>query len=332
MTRKMTPKEAAQRYLKEREPDVSDATLYNHRSLLRQWWQWCDDEDIEYVNDIDGFDLADFRLDRQLEVGEVTLYNQMTVLRVFVRWLQSRGLVENGLADGMTVAQPDDASRNRKIGSEKAQQILSFLEKYEYASLRHTVFAVLWHTGMRLGALRALDLNDYHPEEHYVELHHRPDTDTPLKNQEHSEREVNLALWCCSLLDDYIEGKRYDVTDDHGRSPLFTTEQGRVSHSNVRDHVNQITRPCDFANECPHDREIIECEATTRLHAARCPSSIAPHDLRRSSVTHLLDKGHRKELVADRVDLSVKTMEEHYDKRSESEKRQLRREEFGMGK
>lgn len=80
MTRQMTPKEAAQRYLKEREPDISDATLYNHQSLLRQWWQWCDEQDIEYVNDIGGFDLADFRLGRQMEVGEVTLYNQMTVL------------------------------------------------------------------------------------------------------------------------------------------------------------------------------------------------------------------------------------------------------------
>lgn len=330
MTRQMTPKEAAERYLKERGPDVSDATLYNHRSLLRQWWNWCEDQDIEYVNDIDGFDLADFRLDRQLEVGEVTLYNQMTVLRVFVRWLQSRGLVQNGLADGMTVAQPDDASRNRKITADTAQQILSYLKKYEYASLRHSAVATLWHSGMRLGALRSIDLDDYHPEDHYVELCHRPETGTPLKNKEHSEREVNLAIWCCSLLDNYIEGHRHEVTDDYGRSPLFTTEQGRVSHSNVRDHINQVTRPCDYTNECPHNREIIDCEATTRLHAARCPSSIAPHDLRRSSVTHLLDEGHRKELVADRVDLSVRTMEEHYDKRSEAEKRQLRRDEFGM--
>ncbi|MFC7230569.1 tyrosine-type recombinase/integrase [Saliphagus sp. GCM10025308] len=254
----------------------------------------------------------------------------MTVLRVFVRWLQSRGLVTNGLADGMTVAQPDDASRNSKITVETAQQILSHLEKYEYASLRHTAFAFLWHTGMRLGALRSIDLDDYHPEDHYVELHHRPETETPLKNQKNSEREVNLALWCCSFLDDYIDGRRDDVTDDYDRTPLFTTEQGRASHSNLRDHVNQITRPCDYTNECPHDREITECEATTRLHAARCPSSIAPHDLRRSSVTYLLDEGHREELVADRVDMSVRTMKEHYDQRTKSEKRKLRREEFGI--
>ncbi|MFC7230570.1 hypothetical protein ACFQMM_02725 [Saliphagus sp. GCM10025308] len=65
MTRQLTPKEAAERYIKEREPDVARATLYNHRSLLKQWWHWCDDQNIEYVNDIDGFDISDFRLERQ---------------------------------------------------------------------------------------------------------------------------------------------------------------------------------------------------------------------------------------------------------------------------
>lgn len=57
---------------------------------------------------------------------------------------------------------------------------------------------------------------------------------------------------------------------------------------------------------------------------------MSPHDLRRSSVTHLLDEGNGKELVADRVDMTVKTLDKHYDKRTESEKRRLRREEFNM--
>lgn len=330
MTRKMTPQDAAERYLKEREPNVSKSTLYNHRSLLKQWWEWCAEHDIQYVNNLDGFDIADFRLDRQLQVGEVTLYNQMTVLRVFVRWMQSRELVASGLADGMTVAQPDDDSRNSIITADTADAVLNYLNTYEYGTMRHAVFGMLWHTSMRLGALRSLDLGHYHPEEHYVELHHQPETGTPLKNGTSSEREVNLSLWMCDLLDDYIGGKRDDTLDKYGREPLFTTEFGRASHSNIREHVTQLTRPCEYSNECPHDREIPGCEATTRVYAARCPSSIPPHDLRRSSVTYMLDKGHRKELVADRVDMSVRNMEKHYDKRTESQKRESRRSEFGM--
>jgi len=330
MTRKMTPQEAAQRYLREREPNVAKSTLYNHRSLLKQWWEWCDEHSIEYVNDLDGFDIADFRLDRQLQVGEVTLYNQMTVLRTFVRWLQGRNLVQNGLADGMVVAQPEDDSRNGMIDAETADAILNYLDKYEYGTLRHVAFAMFWHTGMRLGALCSIDINEYHPEEHYVELHHRPESETPLKNGTDSEREVNLALWVCDILDDYIEGKRDDIIDEYGRNPLLTTEHGRVSKSNIRHHINQITRPCTYNNECPHEREIPECEATTRRLAAQCPSSVPPHDLRRSSVTYLLDQDHRKELVADRVDMSVKTLDKHYDARTESQKREQRRAAFGM--
>ncbi|GAB7121158.1 hypothetical protein [Natrinema sp. JCM 9743] len=135
MPRQLTPKQAAERYLKERKPNVSDSTLYNHRSLLRQWWQWCDEQGIEYVNDIDGFDIVDFRLDRQVEIGEVTLYNQMTVLRTFVRWMQGRGLVDNGLVDGMIVAQPEDDSRNGMIDANTADSILNYLDKFEYGTL-----------------------------------------------------------------------------------------------------------------------------------------------------------------------------------------------------
>jgi len=330
MTRKMKPKEAAERYLKERKPNVSKSTLYNHRSLLRQFWKWCDEHDIQYVNNLDGFDISDFRLERQLEIGEVTLYNQMTVLRVFVKWCQSRELVPNGLADGMTVAQPSDDSRNSIINAEAADAIINYLNKYEYGTLKHISFTLIWHTSMRLGAVRSLDIEHYRPQEHYLELEHQPESDTPLKNGNNSEREVNLAIWMCDLLDDYIADKRHDVTDEYGREPLLTTEHGRSSHSNIREHINQITRPCVYRNECPHERDVQSCEATSRIYAARCPSSIPPHDLRRSSVTHMLDNGNRKELLADRVDMSVDTMDKHYDKRSEEQKRKSRRAEFGM--
>ena len=41
----------------------------------------------------------------------------------------------------------------------------------------------------------ALDVDDYNADEMYVEVHHRPEDGTPLKNQEKAEREVNLHEW-----------------------------------------------------------------------------------------------------------------------------------------
>ncbi|ERH09506.1 MAG: hypothetical protein J07HX64_01263 [halophilic archaeon J07HX64] len=43
-----------------------------------------------------------------------------------------------------------------------------------------------------------------------------------------------------------------------------------------------------------------------------------------------MNDGHSKELLSDRMDVNTDTLEKHYDARTESEKRQLRREQFDM--
>jgi|APHM01.1.fsa_nt_gi hypothetical protein len=87
-----------------------------------------------------------------------------------------------------------------------------------------------------------------------------------------------------------------------------------------------MTRPCALDQGRPHDREIDECEATGHTYAARCPSSVSPHPIRRSSIAHWLDEGDPEELLSDRMDVSVDVLEEHYDAPSEEQKRQLRRD------
>lgn len=204
------------------------------------------------------------------------------------------------------------------------------LHKYEYASMPHVLFALLWDTGFRLGTVRALDVGDYHPDEMYVEIHHRPETDTPLKNQEKAEREVNLHEWVCHTLDDYLADRRPDVTDDHGRRPLLATRNGRAGQTTLRKRIRCLTRPCEYTGECPHGRDIPTCEATAYAKAAECPGSVPPHALRRSAITYWLNEGHSKELVSDRMNVSKKILDKHYDGRTKSEKRELRREMFEM--
>lgn len=333
MSRQMKPERAVERYLKERKPEVSESTHYNHACTLNAFLEFCEVEELDNICDVDGFHVHDFKIYRR-EVGginEVTLYKNMCTLRVFLKWCQSMDLVNSGLVQNMILPEPGDDTRDTKLDAERADQILNYLEKFEYATLRHALFALLWDTGFRIGTVRAIDLDDYHSEEQYVEIQHRPEKDTPLKNGTRAEREVNLHSWVCEILDDYILIHRNDVTDEYDREPMFPSTQGRTVRSNLRMHINRVTRPCHTTGECPHGREQSECEAVQEYDlASKCPSSVSPHPIRRGAITHWLNEGHGKELLSDRMNVSVKTLEKHYDARTESEKRELRRREFGM--
>lgn len=326
----MTPKRAVERYLKERRPEVSESTHRNHRYALRRFVEFSDKAGLDDISELDGLDIHDFKIHRRENgnINEVTLYNNLCTLRVFVRWLESMEIVESGLAENMILPSPDDDARDETIDPDIAEEILTYLEKFEYATLRHALFAVLWDTGFRIGTARGLDLGDYHPDDKYVEVRHRPDKGTPLKNKQGAEREVNLHPWVCEVLDDYIQIHRDDVVDDYGRDPLFTSQHGRPVDSNLRANINALTRPCHYSGECPHGRDIETCEATTMSQAQRCPSSVPPHAIRRSAITAWLNEGHSKELLSDRMNVSTKTLEKHYDARTQSEKRRLRAEAF----
>lgn len=322
---------AVERYLKEKKPDVSESTLYNNSCALNRFLEFCENEEITQMSEIDSFHVSDFKLHRREEddVNEVTVYNNLCVLRVFLRWAESMGLVETELAEKMILPNPDDA-RDEKIESDTADEILEYLNKFEYATLRHVLFALLWDSGFRLGTVRAIDVDDFHSEDEYVSLQHRPETGTPLKNGEGAEREVNLHDWVCEVIDDYLETNRESVEDEHGRRPLLTTRHGRAHKTNLRAHINALTRPCHYTGECPHDRNQDTCEGTEYNQSQRCPSSVSPHPIRRSAITAWLNEGHRKELISDRMDVSTDTLDKHYDARTESEKRQLRRDAFDM--
>lgn len=333
MTRDIELSKAVERYLNERRADVSDSTLYNHSSQLKQFIEWCEasGERPEKVGDIDGWVISDFKMYRRDEddLAPTSLYNQVSSLRVFIKWCESRELLD-GISENIIMPTIKNEARETKLDPERGKKVLQGLRTYEYASMKHALFAVLWSTGMRVGTARSLDVEDYDSEEMYLQTNHRPDQGTPLKNDAAAERQVNVHEWVCIILDDYISGRRHDVTDEYGRSPLFTTEKGRAHRNTLRKHVTKMTRPCEFSNGCPYDRTIETCEATSHSKAAQCPGSVSPHPLRRSAITNFLNDGHSKELVSDRMDVSVDVLDRHYDARTEIEKRELRRELFDM--
>jgi len=212
------------------------------------------------------------------------------------------------------------------LDADDAEPMLEYLERYEYASRRHVTVSLLWHTMMRIGAAHALDVEDYDPEGQCLEIRHRPETGTPIKNQWKGQRTIALSGEVCLVLDDWLRDRRPDVTDDHGRCPLLATSHGRLSKSTLWKYCYQCTRSCVYGDGCPHDREPEECEATDHGTAGKCPSSVSPHAFRRGSITRHLNSDVPETAVGDRANVSQDVLEQHYDQRSEREKMEQRRQ------
>lgn len=328
------PEQAVELYLNHREPELSDTTLLNHQYRLDSFTEWCEDNEIGNLNRLTGRHLHQFRVWRRQGNGEtrgpvskVTLRGILATLRKFLEFAASIDAVEPGLREKVMLPKvsSQEASREEKLDEDTAIRILEHLERFEYASREHVILALLWHTGIRLGTARAFDLRDWNPEDGSLRVRHRPDTGTPLKNQEAAERRIAVGDHYSQVIQDYIDNLRTDQTEDNGREPLLTTKYGRMSDTAVRNTVYRLTRPC-MIRSCPHDRDPETCEAMEPDLASRCPSSRSPHGVRRGSITTHLRDGVPEEVVSDRMNASKDILEQHYDKRTERERMEQRRE------
>lgn len=327
------PADAVELYLKEKKSEVSEWTHYSHGSRLGHFLRWCEEKDINDLNNITGRDLKRYKLWRRDDgdINNVTLKTQMDTLRVFIRWCESIDAVTPDLST--KVESPDldhnDNVREVMLDPEDGEQVLSYLRKYEYCSLPHVVLELLWHTSMRRGASVALDVDDYEADEQRLSVRHRPEMGTPIKNKARGERTITLRNSVCEILDDWIADKRPDVTDEYGREPLLATKQGRPHGQTVQAYVYDFTRPCVYSGDCPIDREIETCDAAqNRSAASGCPESVSPHAIRRGSITNYLKEEVPKPVLSDRANVSVDVLDMHYNEMTESEKAEQRRQFF----
>lgn len=324
------PETALELYLADRENNVTEATIRSHRSRLGHFIRWCDDEEITNLNNLTGRKLHRYRLWRRDEgdLSPATEKTQMDTLRVFIRWVESIDGAPEDLH--VKIRSPtltgDDNVRDEMLEEDRAEELLDYLRRYEYASRPHVVIALMWHTMMRVGAIHSLDVSDFDPEEKSLEVVHRPDEDTPIKNSTDGERFIALSDEVCQFLIDWIDQRRPAVTDEYGREPLISTSQGRAHTTTLRSDCYRYTRLCISTGECPHGRDIDDCPATEYERASECPSSESPHALRRGGITHSLQQDWPMKVVGDRANVSEQVLEMHYDRRTEKEKMEQRRD------
>ena len=106
-----------------------------------------------------------------------------------------------------------------------------------------------------------------------------------------------------AVLDDWIEMRRPDATDEYGRKPLIASKQGRVHTTTLRSDCYRFTRPCAIKEECPHDYDSETCVAASYDNASACPSSVSPHAFRRGGITYTLNNDWPRPAVSDRANI-----------------------------
>lgn len=351
----LSPREAVETWLDHIRSSRADSTVQSYGYRLAPFVEWCAHDEIDNLNDLTSRDIFRYEAARRGEdLATPTLNNQIGTLKHFLAWCERINAVEDDLTQQIEVPTSSEFREmvsHEKLTATRADEILSTLARFEYASRRHTMLRLLWHTGCRIGGLRALDLVDlYFGEDDLERLRHRADVDdavledvqlpfiffnhrpdagdgTPLKNKLEGERPVAVTDDVAELVEAYVQANRVPRDADGGRRPLFTTEKGetaRVSGSSIRREIYILTQPCRYG-DCPHDRDPADCEATEHGYESRCPSSRSPHPIRTGRITHLRDQGWPPEVVGERVDATPETIRLHYDLPDKIRRMQTRR-------
>lgn len=324
----MTPRDAMQRFLERRETDSTDETIRSYGNRLKRFVVWCEDRGLMNLNAVTGRDLQEFLSHRQLTCNETTLNNEFGTLKKFFEFAVAIEAAEPAMPDKVDLLKPAvskrQSSNDERLPAERAEEILDHLERYEYASRDHVMFLLMWRTGARMNAIRALDLEDFDPEAGVLEFHHRP-PETPLKNKEMSDRVAALSDHTVAVLQDYVDVNRKHVTDDEGREPLLTTERGRHSKNTIRHNIYRLTLPC-MVGPCPHDEDPDTCDFRRHGNESKCPSSMSPHRIRTGAITNMRENGIPPHTVAGRVDATPETIRHHYDRSDEHALAEQRRE------
>jgi len=332
----LDPEEGVERFIRHREPSVRESSLQNARTRLNYFLEWADEREIENLNDLTGRDLSDFVAWRRGTIAPITLQKQLSSIRQALRWWADIEAVEEGLAEKLHAPElPDGAeSKDVYLSPERAKTALRYYERHHYASQEHALLALLWRTGMRRSGAHSIDENDLEPDDNAVRLEHRPETGTKLKNGERGERWVFLGPRWYEIISDYVDNPdRPTGTDDHGRTPLFQKHGGgRPTTDTMYKWLVRALHPCQYGQECPHDRTPEGCEARGRnATVAKCPSSRSPHSVRRGAITNHLNEEVAPETVSERMDVSLDVLYKHYDARTEQEKMDVRRQDLPGG-
>lgn len=330
--RDLTPADAVERWLDQQRASKARSTVRDYGYRLTQFVEWCQEQGIESIRELDSWQLDSYATARQTHgIRTITLSNELKTLRQFLAYCERIEVAPEGLSEKVeppTVSQSEEVSET-KLGGEDGEAMLAAYRDHDRwrATKHHVLLELMWNIGARMGAVRALDRDDFDADDSTVVFQHRPRSDTPLKNDEKSERIVGLPPAATAVVEEYIRGPRPHVTDEHGREPLLATTQGRPHRSTLRQWTYYGTLPCRWTS-CPHGKQPDSCEWMAQRRAGECPSRLNPHAVHTGSLTWQRSRGIPIEVVARRADVTPEVIRKHYDHPNEREAFEKRRRPY----
>lgn len=338
----ITAEQALNLYIDDKKRDgAASSTIRSHRSRLSHFTEWFSEEtDYDHLRELSGLDVRRFKLwrfDEKEDGSEFSVHTVAThldTLRVYLRFCAGIDALDETIPPKVKSPNRPNGQRSNEITSDRAEAILEYLDRYHYASVEHALVHLLWHGMIRVGAARSLDVDDLDLEDGYAEFSHDPTEDTPLKNDEGSERTIHLRPRTAQILADYVSENRVKREDEYGRQPLFTVEgcSGRPHVNTLRNRVYALTRPCVYGDDCPHDRNERKCDAAQRVNdASKCPSSESTHAIRRGSISWALRNETPKPVVSDRADVSPEIIDRNYSTLTDREQADVRSSQLPDG-
>ncbi|WP_420182088.1 tyrosine-type recombinase/integrase [Haloarcula sp. KBTZ06] len=315
-----------------RRQDRSPSTRSQYKRTILHFIEFAKDKEVARPSEI-STELVDSYID-QLQGNydaDATIHTYTKNVRSWLQWLNNRNLCDESvyrILDKEEIGLSPSA-RDEAIPAVRANQLLQHLRTKKQGTKIHALPELLWNAGPRIGGIHSADLKDFDPESRELRFRHRPEMGTRLKNGDRTdgtsgdgERNVELSNHVVEALQLYIETIRPDVTDKHGREPLFATQYGRASRSTLRRWVYRATS-CRWLSVETEDQA---CDGSCCPDSDVCPHSYYPHAIRRGAIVHHLSGGLRPDLASERFDVSTKIIRKHYDPRTKRQRKEDRAE------
>lgn len=124
----LTLQEAKNWYVDSRQTELSESTIRAHKYRLSPFVRFCEEEDIENMNDLSGRHFDRYKIWRREngDLNNVTLNTQLSTIRVFIKWAEGVDAVPKGLHEYITPPSMAPQEDVRTVILEDDQAAVSF--------------------------------------------------------------------------------------------------------------------------------------------------------------------------------------------------------------